>query len=167
MKQLLSLATLSIVLIVAIFTSIQNAAGETDVRVLRGRVLDLRNAVQRCAQRIASRELDECTVTLKWLNREVSMSEALDIANELEPVPGSWSEWGGFSQITSFPAACRQIYHCHPSGSVLRGSNTNIVVTPAESMWGACSAAGGDDPGACNSCVSKPPETSCTWHLER
>jgi hypothetical protein len=167
MKQLLSLATLGVALIVAIFTTMPHAAAETDDRVLRGRVLDLRNAVERCEQRIASGKIDECTVTLKWSNREVSMSDALDIADELEPVPGVWSEWGEFSQITSLAAACRQTYHCHPSGSVLRGPNTSLVVTPAVSVWGACSAAGGNDPGECNSCISSPPETSCTWHLER
>ncbi len=167
MKQHLSLAAFSSALIVIILTGIPHASGETDDRVLLGRVLDLRNAVQRCTQRIASGELDECTVLLKWQNREVSMSEALEIANELEPVPGSWSKFGEFSQITSFAAACKQTYRCSMSSTALRGSNTRIVVTPSESVWGACSSAGGDDPGDCNSCISRPPEKSCTWHLER
>ena len=149
--------------IASCFFAAPSALAETDDRLLRARVYELRSAVERCQQRIANNEIDECTVRIRWENREVSMAEASELADELEPVPGRWVEYGRFSQVN---VACLQLYRCQPSGAVMRGQNSRIVTTPQESVWGACSTAGGD-PEGCNVCISRPPSRACTWHVER
>lgn len=154
---------LAAVLCICFCASVPYGYAETNDSVLRARVHELRAAVQRCKQRIASGELTDCLVRITWEKRTVTMSEASEIAKELEPVNGTWFPWGKFSQINY---SCRQIYICRPSHSVMYGSNLKLVTTPYEGAWGTCSSAGGD-PTACDYCSSVHPKIPCTWHLER
>lgn len=141
---------------------ITSAFSETNVVTLRAHTKELRDAVHRCQRRIDNGELDECFVNVSWEYRQVSMSEALEIANELEPQAGTWHPMDSFSQIN---VACRRTYVCRPSEPIMHGSNTKFV-GDVESVWGACST-GGDDPTTCSTCITQEPNYPCTWHLER
>jgi hypothetical protein len=150
------------VALVLLMQAALEARAETDDRVLLARVRELRDAVQRCQANIASGKSEECLVRTRWNNRQISMAEALDIANELEPKRGVWTPAEAFA-IQNM--TCWRTYYCGPSSS-LHNSNTTIIPSPAEIVFGACSAAGAD-PEGCNRCLTHYPSKACTWHLER
>ena len=145
------------------FGAAGDALGETDEKVLRGRVQELRDAVRRCKERMGKEDV-ECQVRTRWNNSVVSLDEALDIANELEPKPGAWVQ--DYS-VAVERLSCRTVYRCVPQSTMMRSSSTRVVSTPSEGVFGVCSAAGEANPGDCNSCLTKPPTRACTWHLER
>lgn len=83
MRRLLNIVLCGLSLALPIVGDLPNVLGQTDDRLTRGQMRQLRDAVQRCQQRIASGEIDECIVTIPWQNRQVSMDEARRLADEL------------------------------------------------------------------------------------
>lgn len=105
---------LQLAALVISFSAISHARAETDDSVLRGRIRELRDAVQRCQTKIADKKLEKCEVRTRWNNQVVSMSEALDIANELEPREGNWEK---DYTIAIENMSCRTLYRCVPRGT--------------------------------------------------